>query len=285
MIGVTGATGNLGKLVIKHLLEKTSGSNIVAFARNPEKAEDLKKLGIQVRNADYNKAETWKRALQGVDRLLLISSNEIGNRETQHEAVIEAAKEAGVPFIVYTSILRADFSSLGLSQEHLSTEKMIKKSGLSYTILRNGWYLENHTEHLTAALQFGVIQGAAKEGIFSSATRDDYALAAAIVLTVSGHENKTYELVGDKSFTLRGLASEVSRLSGKGVVYQDLSFEEFKNILVGVGIPEGFANVLSDSDVGASKGDLYSESKDLTNLIGRPTTTLEDAIRKALNKG
>lgn len=282
MIAITGATGKLGQLVIQNLLKKTPASGIVAIVRNPAKAEDLKKLGVNIRQANYDQADSWASALSGVKKLLLISSSEVGKREAQHNTVIRAATEARVEHLAYTSILKADTSTLALAQEHLATEKAIKESGIPFTFLRNGWYLENHTETLAAAIENGALHGAAKDGRFSSASREDYALAAVAVLAGSRHTHKIYELAGDTSFSLKDLATEVSKQFHKSVTYQDHSLEDYKKLLISFGLPEPFADVLADADVGASKGGLHSESKDLKNLIGRPTTPLADAVKKAL---
>ena len=282
MIVVTGANGKLGQLVIKDLIQRKGAHQIVAAVRQPEKAIELKQIGVEVRQADYNKPDSLVQAFSGADQVLLISSSEIGQREAQHKAVIQAAQKAGVKHIVYTSILGADKSTLGLSKEHLATEKEIIKSGLTYTILRNGWYLENHTENMGAALEHGVVLGAAGEGQFSSASRADYAAAAAQVLTSSGHENKIYELAGSQSFTLEKHAEELSVLSGKNIVYKNMPEKEFENVLMTFGLPQAFANLLADSDTGASKGGLFSSSNELSVLIGRPTMTLAQSIQQHL---
>jgi NAD(P)H dehydrogenase (quinone) len=281
MIAVTGASGKLGQLTVQSLLKKVPASEVVALVRNPSKAENLKQLGVMVRRADYNEPESWGPALAGVKKLFLISSNELGKRHDQHVTVIRAAQKASIAHLVYSSILRADTSKLFLAKEHLATEISIRESNIPFTFLRNSWYLENHTENLAPALQYGAIHGAAKNGKFSSATREDYALAAVKVLTTEGHVGKIYELAGDYSFTLSELAEAVSKKANKPVVYQDHSFEEFKNILVQAGLPDAVASMLADSDVGASKGELYSDAMDLSKLMGRPTTRLAEAIEKA----
>lgn len=284
MIVITGATGQLGQIVIEKLLKTQNPSNVVAAVRNPQKAESLVKAGVQVRTADYGKPETLREAFKGATQILLISSSEVGQRFTQHKAVIEAAQEAKVKQIVYTSILKADTSRLGLAAEHLQTEKLIQQSGLSYTILRNGWYLENHTDNLNPALEYGVIMGSAKDGLFSSASRADFAAAAVAVLTTSGHENKIYELAGDAAFTLSDLAKAVCEKSGREVIYKDMPMGDYEKALIGVGVPAPFANLLADSDVGASLGDLHSNSHDLSRLIGRATTTLDTDLARVLKK-
>ncbi len=282
MIAVTGSSGKLGQLVIAQLLKKVPAQQIIALVRNPEKVPDLIRQGIQVRQADYSQPQTLSVALKGVTDLLLISSSEIGQRVQQHQAVIQAAVQTGVQKIVYTSILKADTSTLGLAAEHLQTEKLILASGLKYTILRNGWYLENHTENMAAALQHLAVLGSAQDGRFASASRLDYAQAAAAVLTQPGHEQKIYELAGDQSFTLADYAATLGKLSGRSIVYQDLPAAEFEKILLGFGLPAGMANLLADSDVGAAAGGLNSNSNDLSRLIGRATTTLADSIKNHL---
>jgi NAD(P)H dehydrogenase (quinone) len=234
MIVVTGATGKLGSHVIQALLAKAPASGIVAAVRNVEKAKDLAALGVQVREADYSRPETLASAFAGAEQLLLISSSELGERRLdQHKAVIAAAVKAKVKLVAYTSILKADTSAMLLATDHLATEQMIRLSGLPFVFLRNGWYLENHTEALGPALQHGVILGAAGDGKFASAARADYAGAAAAVLASPGHENKIYELAGDQSYTLAELAAEVSVAAGKPVRYNNLTAKEYEAALRG----------------------------------------------------
>lgn len=282
MIAITGANGKLGRHVIQKLLTKVKPSELVVTVRDPEKAKDFKSLGITIRVADYNNPETLNTAFQGVTKLLLISSSEVGARLTQHKAVIEAAQKQNVKHIFYTSILCADTSTLALAEEHLATEKEILKSGLKYTFLRNGWYLENHTENLTPALQHLAILAASGDGRFSSASRADYAEAAVATLTQAGHENKIYELAGDLSFTVNDLAKEVSAQTGKSIVFNNLPANEYEKLLISFGLPEGFARILVDSDLKAQQGQLESASKDLSRLIGKETTSLKQAVQSAL---
>jgi NAD(P)H dehydrogenase (quinone) len=235
-----------------------------------------------VRAADYGKPETLEKALEGIDSLLLISSSEVGQRGAQHANVINAAKKAGVKHIVYTSLLHADTSPLSLADEHRVTEADLKASGIAYTLLRNGWYTENYLGWLASALEHGAFIGSVGEGRVSSATREDFAEAAVAVLTGQGHANATYELAGSTAWSQAELAAEVSRQSGKNVVYNDLPETEYAKVLEGFGLPEGLAAAIASWDVGASKGALYSENKTLSKLIGRPTATLEHAIAQAL---
>ena len=279
MIAITGATGQLGQHVIESLLNTVPASQIVAIVRNPAKATALSQQGITVRQADYSDEAALTAALQGIDKLLLISSSEVGQRASQHRNVINAAKAAHVKFIAYTSLLHADTSPLGLADEHVATEKMLAESGIAYALLRNGWYTENYLASAPAALEHGVFIGAAGEGKIASATRADYAAAAARVISEDGHAGKTYELAGDAGWTLSQLAAELAKQSGKKVVYQNLSEADFAAALKGVGLPAGLADMLADSDTGASKGGLFDDSHTLSKLIGRPTTSLADSVK------
>jgi NAD(P)H dehydrogenase (quinone) len=279
MIAITGATGQLGQHVIETLLKTVPASHIVAIVRNPAKATALSQQGITVRQADYSDEAAFTTALQGIDKLLLISSSEVGQRAPQHRNVINAAKAAHVKFIAYTSLLHADTSPLGLADEHVATEKMLAESGIAYALLRNGWYTENYLASAPAALEHGIFIGAAGEGKIASATRADYAAAAAHVISEDGHAGKIYELAGDDGWTLSQLAAELAKQSGKKVVYQNLSETEFAAALKGFGLPAGLADMLADSDTGASKGGLFDDSHTLSKLIGRPTTSLADSVK------
>jgi len=282
MIAITGATGQLGQLVIEQLLKTVPASQLVAIVRNPAKADALSQQGVTVRQADYTDQAAFTAALAGVDKLLLISSSEVGQRAPQHQNVINAAKAAGVKFIAYTSLLHADTSPLRLHVEHVDTEKALAASGIPYALLRNGWYTENYLASAPPALEHGVFIGSADEGKIASATRADYAAAAARVISEEGHAGKVYELAGDQAWTLGDLAAELSRQSGKNVVYQNLSEADFAAALKGVGLPAGLADMLADSDVGASKGGLFDDSHTLRALLGRPTTPLAESVKGIL---
>jgi NAD(P)H dehydrogenase (quinone) len=285
MIVITGATGQLGRLVIQSLLRSVPASQIVAAVRSPEKAQDLSALGVVVRQADYAQPATLRAAFAGADKLLLISSNELGQRAAQHRAAIDAAKEAGVKLIAYTSVLHADTSVLGLAGEHRETEAMLKDAGLPFVLLRNGWYTENYTASVPTALAHGALLGSAGAGRIASAARADYADAAAAVLTQDaqiGQAGQVYELAGDAAYTLADLAAEVAKQSGKPVVYNDMPEAQYKAALVGFGLPEAIAGLLSDSDAGAAKGALFDDGRALSRLIGRPTTPLAASVTAAL---
>jgi len=277
MIGITGANGNLGQLVIKGLLRIIPATQIVAAVRNPEKAGNLQVLGVQLREADYDRPETLTEAFKGLDKLLLISAVQPGERFRQHRAVIDAAKRAGVKLIAYTSLLRADTSGLILAGEHLQTEKYLRSSGMDFVLLRNGWYLENHTEALASALSHAAIMGSAGQGRFASASG-----AAVTVLTQPGHAGRTYELAGDQTYSMLELAEEVSKQAGRDIAYNDLPPSEYEALLLSLGLPKMIVDVVIDADVKSSKGELDSASDDLSKLLGRNTIPLSEAVRSAL---
>ncbi len=278
-IAITGATGQLGRLIVTKLKSKTPAGTIVALARSPEKASDL---GVAVRPFDYAKPETLAASLKGVDTLMLVSSSEVGQRAVQHRNVIDAAKAAGVQRIVYTSLLNAGASPLDLADEHRQTEADLKASGITHTVLRNGWYAENYTGSISGALANGAFIGSAREGRISAASRADFAEAAAVVLTTDGHNGKIYELAGDNAWTLNDLAAEVSRQTGRTIPYRDLPAADYAAALAGFGLPEPLTRAIAGWDVGASRGALFHEGRDLSRLIGRPTTPLSASVSEAL---
>ena len=282
IIAITGASGHLGRLVVPRLRAALPTTDIVALARSPEKAADL---GVAVRAADYDKPDTLDAALAGADTLLLISSSDIGRRVDQHTNVIAAAKGAGVKRIVYTSLLHADTSSLSLATEHVATEAALKDSGLVHTVLRNGWYSENHTASIPATLQAGFFAGSAGDGRISAATRADFADAAVAVLAGEGHDGKVYELAGDAPYTLSELAAELSRQVGREIPYRNLPPAEYAALLREAGISDAYAEAIAQFDVDASTGALFDDGRELSRLIGRPTTPLADAVAEALANG
>lgn len=278
-IAITGATGQLGRIVVQSLKAKVAADQIVALVRSPDRAADL---GVTARAFDYARPDQLASALDGVDTLLLISSNEIGQRAAQHRNVIEAARQAGVGRIVYTSLLHADTSALDLAAEHLETEADLAASGIPVTILRNGWYTENYTGSVPGALAGGAFLGSAGEARISSAARADYAEAAATVLSSEGHAGKIYELAGDAAWTLPDLAAEISRQVGRDIPYKDVPQADYAAALKGFGLPDGLAEAIAGWDVAASKGALFEEGRQLSTLIGRPTTPLSDLVRASI---
>lgn len=279
---VTGASGQLGRLVVAALAERAGPAAVAAIVRDPVRAAGIFPEGVTVREGDYDRPETLAAAFAGAERLLLISSNAIGDRVAQHRNAIEAAKKAGVARIAYTSVLHADVSKLGLAEEHRATEALVAASGIAFTLLRNGWYTENYAASIPAALAHGALIGSAGEGRISSAARRDYAEAAAVALLDDAGERVVHELAGDGSYTLAEFAAELTRQAGKAIPYVDLPEAEYRAALVGAGLPEPMAALLADSDAAAAQGALFDASGALARLIGRPTTPFAATIGETL---
>jgi len=279
---VTGAAGNLGALAVQSLLDRgVAPGDIVATARDTDRLAGLAAQGVVTRRLDYDDPASIETALDGVHRLLLVSSSVPGQRVAQHRAVLEAAARKGVELVAYTSILRADSTSLALAAEHLATEQVLAELGLRHVLLRNGWYLENYTAQLPVQLEHGVV-GAAGEGRISAAARADFAEAAAVALLADDSAGRVYELAGDESFTMADYAATLTEQTGQQVSYVDLPEAEYAAVLESAGVPAGFAAILADGDRGVSEGELYDDSGTLSALIGRPTTPLTDAVKAAL---
>ncbi|MFK0154987.1 NAD(P)H-binding protein [Streptomyces sp. NPDC090499] len=280
-IVVTGATGHLGRHVVTQLLEKVPAEQITAVVRDEAKAADFAAAGVTIAVADYNTPETFDGLFAAGDKVLLISGNEFDKgRPAQHKVVIDAAKAAGVALLAYTSAPGSLHASL--VDDHRATEKELLASGLPYTLLRNGWYHENYTENLTPVLEHAAVVAAAGEGRVSSASRADYAAAAAAVLTGEGHENRTYELGGDAAWGFAEYAAEIARQTGREIAYNSVPGEVLQGILTGAGVPEMFAAILVDVDASIAKGELVIDSGDLSRLTGRPTSPISEAIAAAL---
>jgi NAD(P)H dehydrogenase (quinone) len=285
MITVTAATGQYGGLVIDALLKRgVPAGDIVAAVRSPHKAADLSERGVQVREADYDRPDTLVPAFTGTDKLLLIPSAVFGQRYPQMQRAVTAAAEAGAGLVAYAGFVNSDASTLRLGEEHKQAEAAIRASGLPFVMLRNGAYTEMYTETLGPALEHGVILGSAGPGMVSGATRADLAEAAAVVLTGDGHQGKVYEL-GGTAFTMADLAAEVSKQTGKHIVYQDMPVEAYAKALAAAGVPESFAGLLADTSLAIAHGDWYTDRTDLQQLIGRPSTPLADAVSAALKTG
>lgn len=278
---VTGATGKLGRLVLDELLRKTDAKNVVALARDPAALSDYAAKGVQVRKADYDDAGSLKQAFEGVDRVLLISGNAVGQRERQHGNAIEAAKAAGVSYLAYTSVLNAQKSRLAMAPEHVLTENLLARSGLNHDVLRMPWYSENYTGALGPAVAHGAIYGAAGEGKLATATRGDLA-AASVGALLNGKGGDTYELAGNQGWTMSEFADAVSRESGRPVKYVNQTEGDYAKGLEGAGLPPPIAAMLANTSALAGEGELYSDSKDLSRLAGRSSTPIQETIRQAL---
>ena len=281
---VTGASGGLGRAAVEALLARgVAPSEIVAGARDPEKLADLAARGVRTARVDYDDPASLASAFEGATKVLLVSGNEFGKRVAQHTAVAQAAKDAGAS-LVYTSIPYADRTSIALGAEHKGSEAAIREVGVPVTFLRNSWYFENYLPQIPTYLEHGVV-GAAGEGRVSAAPRAEYAEAAAVVLATDGHEGKVYELGGDTSFTLTELAESVAKHAGKPVAYTEVPGEQLVAILEGAGFPRPVAEIFADSDRAISIGELEVTTGDLSRLIGRPTTTLDEAVAAAVAAG
>jgi NAD(P)H dehydrogenase (quinone) len=280
---VTGATGRLGRLVVEALLERgVAASEIIATGRDIKKINDLADRGVTVRQADFDEPDGLAAAFAGGDKLLLVSTSTVGQRFAGHRAAIDAARAAGVSLVAYTSITRADTSGVKLAVEHRETEQYLRDSGIPFTFLRNSWYRENYTSGLTGYLEQGGVAGSAGDGRVSAASLADYAAAAAAVLATEGHAGAVYELGGDEAFTLAELAAQIGAASDREITYTDMPAQQFAELLTSVGLPKDYADVLADADLGLGRGELFTDSGDLRRLIGRPTTTLSEAITAAL---
>jgi NAD(P)H dehydrogenase (quinone) len=278
---VTGATGKLGRLVLDEMLEKVSPGDLVALARDPAALTDYAAKGVQVRRADYDDPASLEAALKGVDRVLLISGNAVGQRGRQHGNVIEAAKKKGATYLAYTSVLNARASRLALAPEHKETEEILEQSGLNHDVLRMPWYSDNYVAGLAPAIEAGAIYGAAGNGRLSTASRADLAAGAAAAL-VGGKGGDIYELAGDESWTMEDFAREVSKHSGKDVKYVNQSEDEYARTLEGAGLPPPVAKLLASTSYLAGFGELYNDERQLSRLSGRPTTPIGESIRQAL---
>jgi NAD(P)H dehydrogenase (quinone) len=284
---VTGSTGELGRLAIGELLKRVPPGRIVAGVRSPdhEVAKQFVAQGVEVRVADYAQPETLVAAFQGIDRLLLISSSADDGRLAQHENVINAAKAVNVGLLAYTSLLHADTSALGFGEDHRRTEAILATSGVPHVLLRHGWYMENHMHLIPAALQYGAVLGCAGEGRFSTASRGDFAEAAAVVLTTEGQAGRIYELAGDESYTLADFAAAISAAAGRPVAYRDMPEADYKRMLIDMRLPEAVAELIADADTGASRGELEDGGQQLSALLGHPTTAWRQAVERASGAG
>lgn len=281
-IAVTGASGQLGRLTVEALLRRgVPAADIVATGRDFARIKTLAERGVVVRQADFEDPQSLAAAFAGADKLLLISTTSVDERVANHRRAIDAAVAAGVSLVAYTSMAHADTGATILASTHRATEEYLRERGVLSVLLRNSWYLENYTAQLPAAAQHGAFIGAAGEGRVSAATRADYAEAAAIVLTTEGHIGAVYELGGDEAFTLAELAATASAVTGKPIAYTDLPAAKLVEELTGAGVRADLAHVLADADLGLSRGELFTGSRDLSRLIGRPTTSLTDAIADA----
>ena len=280
-IVITGASGHLGRLVVDQLLAAgTPPEQIVATGRDLDKLADLAAKGVTVRRADFADPATLDDAFAGADALLLVSTTTVGDRFDNARTAIDAAQRVGVSRIVYTSMVNASTAKMTLAEAHRRTEDYLKQSGAAYTILRNGWYLENYTDQLPIIREYHTLMGSAGDGRVSAASRQDLAAAAVVVLTQDGHVGATYEL-GGTPFTLTELAATISDVLGTQITYRDLPIPDYTGALAGAGLPSEMAAAVADADAGLARGELFTASEDLAKLIGRPAITPREAFQQA----
>ncbi|HEV7980128.1 SDR family oxidoreductase [Amycolatopsis sp.] len=275
-IVVTGATGQLGRAVVKHLLARVPADQVVASVRDPKKAADL---GVEAREGDFLRPETLATAFAGADKLLIISSQgDTESRLLQHTNAVDAAKAAGVGHIVYTSITKADTNKISLADTHRPTEEAIKASGIPYTFLRNNWYFENDFGTVLGALATGKVATPTQGGKVASATRDDFANAAAAVLATEGHENMVYELGGTAAHSYADWAEAIGAAAGREIAYEEITPDESAAALAAAGVPADFVPVLIDAQLAIARGELDHRAQDLAKLIGREPVGLREWV-------
>ena len=277
-IVVTGATGQLGHLVVEKLLDRgIAPDEVVATGRDLDKVADLAARGVRTALLDYADPAAGG-VLEAGDTLLLVSANTPGKRVEEHTAVIQAAAKAGVARIVYTSAARADDTTLVLAPEHAETERVLRDSGVPFTILRNGWYTENYQAAVEQAKATGEVVTSTGDGRVASATRADFAAAIAAVLSTDGHTDAVYELAGDEAWSFDEFAATLGDVLGRPVVHRRVTAQEHLEILRGAGLAEGTAQFVVALDTNTAEGTLALATGDLSRLAGRPTTPLHSAL-------
>lgn len=279
---VTGASGQLGKLVVKHLLDtlKISPDRIYATSRTPEALSDFAARGVEVCAADFDKPETLADAFAGTDRLLLISTVST-DRTPQHRAAIDAAVKAGVKHVLYTSVPSPTDPSLAIVKDHAATEKALADSDLpGWTVLRNNWYFENLDWTIPDLLRTGQWVTANGDGAMAYIGRDDLALAAATALANGDDGKNTYTLGGDKAYTTAELADLIGRTFGKTIEVVNVPAGEIEKGMISHGVPEHLAKVTASSQVLNARGGLADITGDFRKLTGREPKTLEQWLEE-----
>jgi NAD(P)H dehydrogenase (quinone) len=281
---VTGATGKFGTKVVETLLKTVPASQLAVSVRNPEKAAGLQTRGVEVRQGDFDQPETLDSAFAGIDRLLIISAD--GDNETrirQHANAVAAAERAGVKFIAYTSIANAQESKNLFAPTHQATEAAILKTGIPYSFLRNNWYLENEIPSIQGVLAGAPWVTSAGNGKVGWALQQDYAEAAAAVLSGTGHDNTIYELSG-KPLTQEELVSAIGTILGKEVPVQQVDDAAYADIMKGAGMPDFVISILVEIQRSIRVGSLDFESNDFEKLLGRPVTPISEGLSQIVSQ-
>lgn len=285
MILITGATGNYGGATIKHLLNKGVAANdIVALVRDENKAQDLKDLGVELRVGDYDNVESMEAAFKGIDQLLFISASDVEKRLPQHENVMQAAKEAGVGHIVYTSFERQNNTASSpiafVAEAHLRTEELLKESGISHTILRNNLYMDFVPVFIgEQALEQKNIYLPAEEGKAGFVLRDEMAEATAQILINAPKETEILEFSNEENYSYQDVANAITKVTGKEIAYTSPSVEDYTSTLLGLNVPEGYVHMFAGFAKAQADGELAVSSTTINDLLGRKATTLEEFVR------
>lgn len=282
MILITGATGQLGGIVVENLLEKVPARQIAVLVRDENKAADLKAKGVEVRVGSYHDAASLANAMSGIDKVLLISSNDFNNRLGQHKNVIDAAKNAGVKHILYTGVTMKNINESPLKPllaDHYQTEDYIEESGLTYTFLQNSLYFEVIPLFVGANVLETGIFFPASDGKVAFAARQDLGETTATILATEGHENKTYNLTGATAYSFADVAASLSEFTGKAVSYTSPEPVAFEAMLKQFGLPEGIVLMSVLFAAGIQNGDFDLPSPTLEQLLGRKTTNLKTFLK------
>ncbi len=282
---VTGATGHLGKATVTKLIEKVEAKNIAVMVRDAAKADDLKQLGVEIRVGDYDNYTSLVNAFTGIDKLLFVSASDMSNRVQQHENIVKAAKEASVKHVIYTSFARKNETETSpvafIAQSHLKAEQWLKESGMAYTFLRNGLYMDVLPMFLgEKVLETGAIYFPAGEGKAAFTLRDNIAQVCANVLASEGHENKIYDISNTEAVSFTDIASILSEISGKTINYVSPSKDEFVSTLVSMGVPANMANFSAAFAEGIKQGEFSQTSNDIELLTGKKPTTLKQFLQQ-----
>lgn len=281
---VTGATGKLGKNTLDHLLRRRPARDLAGLARDPEKAAELVAQGVDVRRGDYSDYPSLLQAFAGVEKLLLISTHAFTDRETQHANVIHAAKQVGVKHVLYNPVIQkpgSTFDLVRVTEADRFTVDLLKKSGLDYTVVAQPPFIESFEFFVGDALSAGV-RVPAGDGKAAPASRDNLAEAQAVILTSSGHENKTYNLTGGPALSFADIAGILSEVNAKQIAYVPLSEQEYLDGKVASGLPQPVAEFALGWARGVNSGEWSVETGDLERLIGHPPTTPAEFYKQSL---
>lgn len=284
MIVVTGANGRYGREAVRHLLGRVPAEELAVSVRDPARAGELVERGVQVRHGDFDDPATLPEAFAGAEKVLIVSTDRLlADRVTQHRNAVDAARDAGVRHVFYTSAPHAELSARRSPVEHLATERRVRESGMAYTFLRNNKYIENYCRRLPERVETGGIRYSSGSGRVALAAITDYAEAAAVVMTGSGHEGATYELCGDRAVSVADFAAAVSEVTGRAFRHEDISDDELLADHLALGYPEALARTLVQDATEIRAGGVLDQATPLLrDMLGRPLTPMTTVVRQAL---